>query len=110
MRRLAVVALASSACLSSGGSNTVTMSIAGASSTTAPWDFALEIEPGLRDVMAVGNGKVAIGRGLAIDKPTQLTLIDVVANGTPLVPVPLALANLRGGETITTEIDLYSAN
>jgi hypothetical protein len=83
-----------------------------ASSTTAPWDFALEIAPGVRDVMAVGNGKVAIGRGLSIDGPTQLTLIDLDANGTPLAPVPLALANLSGsnGEAITTEIDLYGAN
>jgi hypothetical protein len=81
-----------------------------ASSTTAPWDFALQIEPGTRDVMAVGNGRVAIGRDLAISKPTQLTLIDTDKNGTPLVPVALALANLRGDETITTEVDLYGAN
>ena len=81
-----------------------------ASSTTAPWDFALEIEPGVRDVMAVGDGRVAIGRDLSITQPTRLTLVDVDANGTPLVPVQLQLDNLAGNETITTEVDLYGAN
>jgi hypothetical protein len=79
-------------------------------SATGPWSFTLAVPPGQGDLVAVGNGKVAITRDLAIAGAMQLPPIDVDRDGTPLVPVALALDGVQSADQLTSEIDLYSRN
>ncbi len=79
-------------------------------STTAPWDFRLGVAPGSHDVVALGNGKIEIERGVAVTGATALAPIDVDASGTPLVAVPLTVADVHADDTVTTEVDLYTAS
>jgi hypothetical protein len=79
-------------------------------STTAPWNFTLAVPPGTGDLVAVDSSKAMIRRDLAIAGPMQIPPIDVERDGTPLVPVALALDGIQPGEQLTTEIDLYSRN
>jgi len=78
-----------------------------ASSTTAPWDFTLNVTPGTHDLIAssAAHGLV-IRRDQMVTAAGALAPIDVASEGTAMTPVNLTIGGL-GSDMLTTELDLF---
>ncbi len=71
-------------------------------STTPNWSFALDVEDGVQDVLAIGSGRMRLQRAVLIDKPTALPAIDVVQSGVALDTRTLTINNMATGDTART--------
>lgn len=81
-----------------------------ASSTTAEWDFVLDVEPGTHDLIAIDGTSALIRRGLSITGDTTLPTIDVEVEGDGLVGVPYLLDGVEPGDTVTPQVTWFTDN
>jgi hypothetical protein len=74
-----------------------------ATSTTPNWTFDLDVEQGLRDVVAIANHKMVLRREVDLWAPTNVPTFDVAATGTMMPAVPLTIAGLTNDEQPTVQ-------
>lgn len=77
-------------------------------STTGPWDFTIDVEPGVYDLIAATDDGILIRRAQAITTATAVETVDVDADGAALVGVPLTVIGATASETITSEAVLFT--
>lgn len=81
-----------------------------ASSTTAPWDFTLNVTPGMHDVIAMSAAHgMVIRRNQNVTAAGSIPSIDVASEGTAMTPAALTISGL-GSDTLDTELDLFTQN
>jgi len=73
-----------------------------ATSTTGNWDFELQVPVGTHDLMASGNGRAMIRRGVEISAATDIADIDVDADGSALVDIPLVVNGTLEDDVLST--------
>jgi len=82
-----------------------------ASSTTAPWDFSLNVTTGNHDLIATSaSNQLVIRRDQPVTMAGSIAAIDTAQEGTPMVPVTLTVDGVGSGETVRNELDLYLTN
>ena len=81
-----------------------------ASSTTAPWDFTLNVPAGTYDLFATSAAHgMVIRRDQVVTTAGALASIDVASEGTPMTATDLTVSGV-GSDSLTTEIDLFTNN
>lgn len=81
-----------------------------ATSTTPNWRFALELEPGAHDLVAVGAEHVLIRRGIEISAATTIPAIDTVADGAEVLTLPIVVNGLVGDDATRTRTFLFAGS
>jgi hypothetical protein len=74
------------------------------SSSLANWSFDLVAEPGPQALVAVSAGHVLVRRGLEIDTPTELPVVDTVADGSALESVPLTVNGVAADDDVSSHV------
>jgi hypothetical protein len=81
-----------------------------ASSTTAPWDFTLNVIPGMHDLIATSAAHgMVIRRDQNVTNAGAIPSIDVASEGTAMTAANLTINN-QGSDTLRTELDLFTQN
>lgn len=78
-----------------------------ATSSSAPWDFALDASSGTGTaaLVAVGADRMLVRRGIDITSPAAIADIDLDADGTTTTVAPLTIANgPEADETLTASL------
>ena len=80
------------------------------SSTTAPWDFTLNVSPGMHDLVATraAHGMV-LRRNQNVTTAGAIPSIDVASEGTAMTPVTMTVSGL-GSDTLMTGLELLTSN
>lgn len=77
-----------------------------ASSTTANWDFTLNVPANAHDLVATDAGRIVIRRDVSITAATTMPTIDVVAEGSALVATPLTINGRTSGDRVSSAFEL----
>jgi hypothetical protein len=81
-----------------------------ASSMSAPWDFTLNVTPGMHDLIATSAAHgMLIRRDQNVTTAGAIPSIDVAADGTAMTATDLTI-NGVGSNTLLTELDLITQN
>ncbi len=78
------------------------------SSTTAPWDFTLNVTPGMHDLIAASTAHaMVIRRNQTVSTAGAIPSIDVATEGTAMTPVNLTINGMASGTQLMTGLDLF---
>jgi hypothetical protein len=81
-----------------------------ASSTTAPWDFTLNVVPGMHDLIATSAAHgMVIRRDVSVTAAGAIPSIDVASEGTAMTATDLTVTGV-GSDMLLTELDLFTKN
>jgi hypothetical protein len=80
------------------------------SSTTAPWSFQLNVDPGAHDLVAFGDGKLLLRRDQTITAATAVPTIDVDHDGAAMGAATLTVTGTMPGDIVQTDLDWYTAH
>jgi hypothetical protein len=79
----------------------------GASSTTGPWDFTVNVPTGMHDLIATSTtNSIVIRRNQNITAAGALSPIDTTSEGSAMTAVPLTI-NGAGSDMLLTGYDLF---
>ena len=78
------------------------------SSTTANWQFSLDVVPGMHDLFAYNDARVVLRRDLAVTTASSQPTIDLAA-GSALTSVPFTVTG-AGTDTVGSEYELLTGN
>jgi len=81
-----------------------------ASSATGPWDFVLDVPLGPNDLIAIGEGQIAIRRGLSFTVDTTIPTVDVAQEGASLAGIPFILGGLDASEAVASEFTWFTGD
>jgi hypothetical protein len=82
----------------------------GSVSTEPETDFVIDTLAGARDVVAVGDGRIVIRRGIDVDGETVLASpISVATEGTALVPIAASITGALADDTLSSRVFLHTA-
>ncbi len=80
----------------------------GATSTTAPWTYHLDVPTGMHDLVASDGTRVVLHRALSITAAATEPTIDLATQGTAMTAVPFTIDNAADDDILTTQTYLLT--
>jgi hypothetical protein len=74
-----------------------------------PWSFSFDVSQGTHDLIAIGDSRMLIRRGLLVDHDMTLAPIDLDVEGLPYDAVPFTSNAVAGVETVDSLVELQTA-
>lgn len=78
-------------------------------SPSGPWSFSFDVSQGTHDLIATGDTRMLIRRGIAVESDMTLATIDVDVDGQPYDTVSFATNAVAGVETVRSFLTLETA-
>jgi hypothetical protein len=89
---------------------TVQMGFISDTSTMTNWPFTLPVATGMHDLVANSDTRVLIRRDLNITAAMTLPKVDVVADGSAFISVPVTVSATDADEHVFTRVTWFTAN